>query len=525
MVVLLRRTNRLALHLASNGYALYQDHKSGPGSSFPFDTSLCNPVEVEFFSSSAVKPTENTRWAFPIPCKTSRYFESLSWLTALESDGTADYPFPPQTDDLFRWLKFFLSGPCDEYDRGYVILPFQERRHRKLFLKRMKGARSTRSRSEADILWLSATAFVSLHRFRYPEHSYAMSLDQWKLLAYSLPHLDNADGTFRSGPVSDLPLRFLYHVLAPICYQVSALEIKLESATPVDAMVTLLPRIDQAPMNNTTIFFPNVSIGLLQAISSFPFHPRVRFRLEAGYGQDHITPQQLNDLLLSFRLPVHLQLPRALLDFESENESFTTNPCITSLTISTGTSRLSTKMLNGIARNENMEHLVIDCQDRPDLMLAPSVIKAVACSVLQGGRNLKCLTLESQYQNSKAETPKGFLEAFEQLGKDLDFTSHRGHCIARFHWRFPFSRGMPRLKSNKLWDSEFSPTLVLNCLHQQPGGCPPAIMLGLASRRINQGILFEYSTNLVPWDLSASNASAIFVALYHSVDYYWLRKE
>jgi hypothetical protein len=82
--------------------------------------------------------------------------------------------------------------------------------------------------------------------------------------------------------------------------------------------------------------------------------------------------------------------------------------------------------------------------------------------------------------------------------------------------------GKSRLKSNTVWDSEFSPTLVLNCLRRQSGGCPPAILWGLAIRRISQGILYEYATNLVPLDLSASSASAIFESLYHSVDYDWL---
>jgi hypothetical protein len=194
------------------------------------------------FPPPTAKPTKETRWAFPIPCKARGYCERLSWLTAAESEGTADniddFPFPPSTDYLLKWLGSFLTGPCDERDMGYDILPFQERRHRKLLLKRMKGARS---RTKADILWLSTTEFVSLHRFhtrpqnfdRYSSNSYAISVNQWKLLAYSLPQLDNADGTFRFGPVSDLPLRFLYFILAPVSNKVSALEIELENNFPV----------------------------------------------------------------------------------------------------------------------------------------------------------------------------------------------------------------------------------------------------------------------------------------------------
>jgi hypothetical protein len=180
-----------------------------------------------------------------------------------------------------------------------------------------------------------------------------------------------------------------------------------------------------------------------------------------------------------------------------------------------------------------MEHLVIDCRDwdshRND-NATPSEIKAVFCDALQGGTNLKCLTLVSRcenretYETDKPEPSRIVQQAFDRLGEALDFPSHKRHCVAQLHFTFPHMRyDKPRLKSNMLWDSEFSPTLVLNCLRRQPGGCPSATLLGLASRRINQGILFEYATNLVPLDLSASNATAIYEALYHSVDHDWLQ--
>jgi hypothetical protein len=280
-----------------------------------------------------------------------------------------------------------------------------------------------------------------------------------------------------------------------------------------------MPRADQAPLKNTTVFLPYPSTVLLYTLSTFPIHPRVRLRLGDRYEHDRVTPQQLNDLLLGFRFPVRLQPPCSLLKLESDNESFATNPSFTSLTISTHSSLLSTKMLKSISRNKNMAQLVVDCQDSCGLISIPSVMKTVSCHVLQGSRNLKSLTLVSKHRNNMAEPLKGFPEALEQLGKDLDLASHQGHCIAKFHWSFPKSQRMPPLVSNRWWDSEFSPTLVLNCLHRQPGGCPPTRLLGLAIRRINQGILFEYATDLVPWDLSASNASAISEILYD-----WVRK-
>jgi hypothetical protein len=538
MVVLLRRTNRLAMHLASNGHALYQ----ADGYSDEWVLHLANPIEVEFFTSSTTKITRETRWAFPFLTRTG-VLDMMSWLSEADSDGIADnagnFPFPPQTDRLFSQISDLLHSPSSHCDRdtGYEILPFQEESDHGHLLERMKHFSR---HDEADILWLSATEFVSFRWFSarlrelglYSSNSYAMSVGMCTFFAYSLPQLDNANGVFQFAPVSDLPLRFIYHSLAAIFQEISSLKIEIAAATPVDAALALIPRTNHNPMNNTTIKLPCSSTELLRALASFSIHHRVRLLFEEASGG--IPPQELNDLLLQFRFPVHLQIPRTLLDFECENEPFTANPSFTSLTFSSCRTPLSTRMLNGIGHNKGMKHLVIDCWDwdyRRNDMAAPSVIKAVFRGALQGGTASKILTLVSRYENNargsetdESEPPKSVLEAFERLGEDLLLTSQKRHCVAQLLWTFPRSRGMPRLKSNKLWDSEFSPALVLNCLHRQPGGCPPAILLGMASRRINQGIVFEYATNLVPWDLAASNASAIFEALYHSVDYDWLQK-
>jgi hypothetical protein len=192
-------------------------------------------------------------------------------------------------------------------------------------------------------------------------------------------------------------------------------------------------------------------------------------------------------------------------------------------------------MLNGIAGNKNVEHLVIDDRrwDRYHYVSStPGVINAVFGVALRGGADLKRVTVVSQYEDRdervmepwEGEPPDNVHEAFERLGKELEFPSHKRHCIAQLRWSFPRNYFIPRLKSNMLWDSKFSPALVLNYLRRQPGGCPPAILLGLATRRINQGILFKYATYSVPWNLSASNASAIFETLYHSADHDWVQK-
>jgi hypothetical protein len=518
-MVALHRTNRLAMHLASNGHALYTY-----GDAFDNDESdmyIYSPVEVEFVSQPASEGGAVHPRSRP---------ERLSWLTGEDSEpnaeNTSSFPFPPQTDRLYDQLAMLMRHPY-EHEMGYNILPFQEANHHNLFLQEMKH---TRRNGEADILWLSTTEFVSFLDFycrngeEYTSYSYAMR-PPGKLLAYSLPQIDNTNGGFRFGSASCLPLRFVRHVLAPA--EVSSFEIEISATTHVDAALALAPTTDQTPMGNTKITFSNPSLELLNALSSYPLHQGVRLCIEVhGRRRD---PQALNDLLRGFRFPVHLQVPRALRNFECGDEPFTTNPSFTKLTIATCSTGLSSKMLNGIARNRSMTHVVVECKDSDRYDTVVSVFKDVFFHAFQGSKNLKSFTIVSDYsESSRFNNPswrssESAQNAFERLGTDLDFASHNRHSISRFHWSFPNSQRKRRLKSNCLWDSGFSPALVVNYLYGQPGGCPPANLLSLAIRRINQGILFKYATDLVPWDLSASNASAIFKTLITSAEYDWLQ--
>jgi hypothetical protein len=488
--------DKLVSNAASHGHALYSHEEVGAGET---ELDIFNPVEVEF-----VSPAESVG----------------------AGNNAESFPFPPQTDSLYLKFTRLMKYP-DERDMGYEILPFRAPHDQSIFLQRMTDTRRRRN-DEADILWLSPTVFVSSHLFHghngdiHSSYAFGMS-SPWKLLAYNLPQFDSTTRGFSFGSVTDLPLRFFRHVSAPILHDVSSLEIEIRAKTPVDPFLAFIPRTDHPPMPATTVFFPYAFTELLQALSVYPVHRCFRLRVEAGYGESCVKAQELNDLLLGFQFPVHLQVPRDLLYFESVTESFTMNPAFTSLTISTWHAGLSTNMLDGIARSESLTNLAVDCRgwDRNDNTV--SILKAVICHALQGSRNLKCLTLVAHCGDLKSKSLGSMQGIFDRLSRDLDLPSCNRHSVSRFHWSFPNSRCKPRLKSNIWWDSGFSPALVVNCLYQQPGRCPPAHLLDLAVRRINQGTLFNYATDLAPCDLSASSASAIFESLSNSADYDWLQ--
>jgi hypothetical protein len=104
---------------------------------------------------------------------------------------------------------------------------------------------------------------------------------------------------------------------------------------------------------------------LVRALVSHPVHRQVRLSLEArsdlSLREIKITAQEMNDALKAFQHPVHLNIPHILTTFSCEDEIFTANPVLQSLTInSNGVPVLSPKILEGIACNTSLTHLTID---------------------------------------------------------------------------------------------------------------------------------------------------------------------
>jgi hypothetical protein len=383
------------------------------------------------------------------------------------------------------------------------------------------------------ILWLSQTEFISRFAISTDHFSYSMRVHLadaenfyvrmhrptiFDLHAHSIDQLNRTDQSV-FGPCSDLPLRLFRHVLMPLAREVLQFKVQVP-ATSVDAARPLVSITeDNSVVSTTQMIIKNPTADVVRALSTHPIHQHIVLQLSWG-SLGRVSLQEANDLLLEFQFPVHLYVPQCLLHWEPSGESFAANPAFSALTIK-ASEQLSQKLLDGIAHNKHLVDLTIDFAnwgsvlDLHDNAPAPLPIAAFCCG-RQAGGNLKRLSLVSHQDSIYGVTQK----AFEKLSCDLDFKSKNSHAISRFRVIFPRfpCKLRPKLivKSNAQWDSKFSPSLVVNCLHGQPGGCPPASLAGLAVQRINQGMLFKHATDLVPCDLSVSNASAIFEIFHHS---------
>jgi hypothetical protein len=111
--------------------------------------------------------------------------DMMSWLSEADSEAiaesTGNFSFHPQADRLFSQLTDLLQRPYDERHTGYEFLPFQDESDYGLYCEGMK---LFRRHDETDMLWLSATEFVSCHSFYahshelelHSAHSYAVSV-------------------------------------------------------------------------------------------------------------------------------------------------------------------------------------------------------------------------------------------------------------------------------------------------------------------------------------------------------------
>jgi hypothetical protein len=342
-----------------------------------------------------------------------------------------------------------------------------------------------------DILWVSPTEFVSTKEFVQFRHhdSYQMTVElkrggrlPLELRAYSIFRL-NEDGEVIIGPPPVTPPLFLIHVLAPIFDQVSSIKLcSYHHATPpIDSALSLIPTTDHDLTQDIKICFSRPQSGLLPALVSFPFHPNVCLSLTM-VPNDIAAVTQLHDCLRDMKHLRRLEIPPCLLDFECSGVAFTVNPAFQSLTMKTeddddffvipddGPKRWSSTMLNGMVHK----------------------------------KNLKCLDIvfTGEGQGKRRETMR-------QLAKVLDSRSSHGHAISRLSVN-------EKVSSNILWDSLFSPALVVNWLkQQQQKATPPTVQLNhrlseMAIRAINRGNAYRSATNLFHCDLTPSSASAIF---------------
>jgi hypothetical protein len=491
-MVALRFTDRLLKYLSSNGHAAYgltEQHDYGPDD---FEEGYL-PV-VSFLVEAELVLTDK------------------------------DSPNPDQSTDPLSFFtpSDFLIGElhrCLTQDQspGYEILPFQGAGHRASIyqkgrseIRRLRQRRNGRFLHSIDVLWLSPTEFItqqSIYGGPLPSqlHSYTMGICEheskqptYTFRVFSLLQFDQS-GLPTAEAYPELPFSFLRRVISKSSYWYPMLEVECGARPQVDIALSLVPTMNQSLENSITICFANPSVDLVQELSSHPVHQSVLVQLEAGMGR-LVGCQATYDDMMVHRNP-------DLFDWSLPRHASTTLTMTAS-----GSTHLSCKSVKSIGSVEGLLHLTLDYGDwgRCDSSGTTSCPAWVA-AIWRSDSNLASLAIAARSRCNEHESLHlgNQQEKFEQLSHDLKLPLDTYHSLSRFHWD---SQG---IKSNDLWDSRFSPSLVLNSLRRQPGRRLLGVS-GIVMKRVNQGVFYSQATNLVPCDLSASSASAIFDILHSS---------
>jgi hypothetical protein len=476
---MVRKTKRLMSQLAANGRwidRIFQDCRGGLDS---YSTAITE-ADIDW-------PSETVEYDFSLLSRFTNNVTEFGY--SIEGDSDQDsYVYPDEKE-------------CGEFPSG-----------------------------KFDILWVSKTEFIPLH---YIDDYHGVSVNRLYAMGVQLDEKLVCFNAFRNGAMKSAPaaapLGFLRHLLTPILHVIPRIVIKCFMNPPIEEVLLLIPTTAVCITKNIEISMESPSADLLRALASHPFHRRVLLHLETEQKIEHdrypvsnkdgsATAEEMNRLLREFQHCAHLQVPHELLYSEAQDDSFAINPCFESLTIAaSGSTQLSLKLLEGIVQNKRLTRLTVECHfdsssEEPDWN--NDLFRGV---VFVRSSNLQCLTLASRYDAFDFDSDSVSLEseqdAFDGLTEVLESQSNSKHGLSRFLFSFPHSRLKPAIKSNSLWDARFSPSLLVNCLHRQPGGIPSRSVAGFSIERINQGVLYRCATNLIPCDLSASSATAIFDVL------------
>jgi hypothetical protein len=391
---MLRSTNRLAKYLAAAGRSLY--HHEGRSCE---DFILSSLQEAEFVpeaSCSDTGCTASNKEPSPIPW-TNRDFRVL-WALTDEHD----------------------------YFHGHEIIPFQEEIDRLRVLERKSGATIRPSGGSVDILWISDTEFVTcqiitgwhgLDRARI--YSYKMlvtgkysRVPDFQARAFSLSRFDGT-GTRTAGPPPDLPIMQLSRELMPVLKHYRRIDVEFHEHPRTEAALSLVPTVTERLSKGITIKFVNPSTDIIRGLASRLVNRHVLLSLEVTRNA-LLSPEAMNNLLLAFRQPLHLQIPKQLLEFESDEESFASNPAFTALTIPTDLhGQVSNWLLDGLSKNQGVTQLTIGLPFWYDADEHHWIINLFDCAVLQSSSNLECLTFLWQ------TTPTGIKESLTNWPTDL----------------------------------------------------------------------------------------------------------
>jgi hypothetical protein len=457
--------------------------------------------------------------------------------------------FPPD----FGWEEFFDCWTAEDYRQSidlYSNAPSCARPP----IRVGEAGEASLSSSDAVILWLSKTVFLSCFEFkltndeidRQPMFQYGVRFDPFlsgPLYVYSLSTftVSRTEGFVEPAPPA-LPMHFFRHVasLAPEDF-IRRMNFHGGSRTYFSPQLctlflSILPpkETDGRSMPQTNIvflssdgYFALLDEQQLEVITTYSYNSQVKVNLQAI--SDELSLDNANQMLRDSQHIRHLGIEGNLVSFEGRGHSFSSNPRLRSLSIDVENGEISTNLLDGISINTGIQSLWLSFEERIDQEGFRKPLEHLFEQVLPKCRSLRSLSLELT-DTDFLHDDVGAALAFHKYILQYIAASSAGKHGNRFGSLVSL-RLITKLSSNvvdapsEIFNRIVSPSLALNWCQQSrnehswatsavlavPEGLVPSMV-----RATNQDIVYVKTTGETPPDISlpfdsrTANAAVIY---------------
>jgi hypothetical protein len=481
--------------------------------------------------------------------------EKPSWYSWLYWKDSVNPVFPSG----FRWEAFLKCwSPCAA-GAIYLSTPDAEVYEARVPVRDLCLSRSW-CLPGAWILWLSDTIFLSLTKFSLRNqiklaphlYQYQVSFSRergyyvYSILSFTARSWEEAMGTAHP---SEIPLHFFHHVTAGLPNGFfSDLELSGCQGFLSPRLCTLFLSLIKSSDNmverepqSTIRFLTELDTGCdkasqireSQLVVIMEHHYNAQVKLELGTVGWDVPKDRVNQLLRESQHLRHLTVPDQMINFDSTDPSFTSNPHFLSLEIPKITNgKISMKLMDGLALNTGVRDFVITfsvTHHEPFMTALLETLTYLFGRVLPRCRSLSTLTLASQSYGCDSSTRQRQDAFCEEIVRCMT-SSTQTEAKDRFGslWSIKITRDFYGFKKKRVlrpsstWDRLVSPSLVLTWSRRQRNEHSahrrlPLGLIAAAVRQINHNVMYRKTSDVAPHDSRTANAGAIydFICCFH----------
>jgi hypothetical protein len=383
-----------------------------------------------------------------------------------------------------------------------------------------------------DVLWLSPSIFISSFMFFVGVRArslldYCVICDEQSstfLHQRSAPLRATALCSFEGdeqGDPSRLPLEFFHHVttLLPAGYfDKIALHRKHPRRCPVDIITRFLSIVPThaAPIRAAIYGESTITRDELQHILSYQFHPTTKLEFGRYSFNWFVSLTDLSDLLKDARYLRAVKIPRDLVKSFSPWDWSLCQPFCEEITLKSpdlqihfSDVRVSPKGLHAISTRHNPNEVTLNLSECREKDLLDLVHPWMTHDASIENLFICCRHHTRWREDEQSRAAQTGEEYYHSVTDVMPVCRSSNLCI--FNISIVTARGHETLQCNRVprWDNDIFPSLTLNYYRKRLTN-PTGVLILLAIRAVNQGIVYSKTTDHIPFNPRIANASLLF---------------